>query len=343
MYRAVVERDTSFEGVFVLAVRTTGVFCRPTCGAKKPRPENVEYFPAAPDALKAGYRPCKRCHPMDENGQRPEWVSQLLDIVEESPTQRLTDQDLRSIGIEPTRARSYFTKHYGMTFHAYHRARRMGLALNEIRAGADLLGAGRGAGFESDSGFRDAFGRLFGATPGNGARVDCLRARWIDTPLGAMLAIAGDAGLLLLEFVDRRMLETQIARLRRLMNGAVIVPGDNEHLQQIASELQAYFDGALMRFETPTIMPGREFQRLVWRRLLQIPFGQTLSYSALAEDIGHAGAARAVGRANGDNRLAIIVPCHRVVRADGSLCGYGGGLWRKKRLLELERRAAGHR
>ena len=337
MYRALLEKDASFEGIFMVGVKTTGVFCRPTCGAKKPLARNVEYFASARDALRAGYRPCQRCKPMDAATQRPEWVSALLERVETDPTRRLCDGDLRAMGVEPARARAYFSRHYGMTFHAYHRARRVGLALNEIRRGTGLLESGRRAGFESDSGFRDAFARLFGAPPGRGRDLaPPLLAAWLDTPLGPMLAVANDEGLCLLEFVDRRMIETQIPVLRRAMGGAAIVPGRNAHLNRIQRELGRYFAGELRRFTTPLVLRGGEFQMRVWHRLLEIPYGETLSYGRMARDIGFHGAARAVGRANGDNRLAIVVPCHRVVRSDGTLCGYGGGLWRKQRLLELE-------
>jgi len=154
-----------------------------------------------------------------------------------------------------------------------------------------------------------------------------------------MLAVANDQGLCLLEFVDRRGLETQIATLRRRL-GCAIFPGENEHLDTIADELSRYFDGEPTRFTVPLVLPGTPFQLKVWHRLRQIPPGETLSYAKLAEVIGRPGAQRAVGRANGDNRIAIVVPCHRVVRSDGTLCGYGGGLWRKKWLLQHERETA---
>ncbi|MFG0330371.1 MAG: bifunctional transcriptional activator/DNA repair enzyme AdaA [Phycisphaerales bacterium] len=340
MYRAVVERDSSYDGVFVLGVQTTGIFCRPGCGAKTPNARNVEYFVDGAAALSAGYRPCKRCRPMDTNRSRPVWVTRLLDRVESSPTSRLTDSDLRTMGIAPSRARVWFKRNFGMTFHAYARARRVGQALGPLRKGANPLQVGRHVGFESDSGFRDAFVRLFGATPSASATVSALLARRIETPLGPMLAIAGDAGLALLEFVDRRMFETQIERIRRRFGGAVISPGEHAALDSIERELDAYFAGDLSRFETRIDFRGAPFQEEVWRALLDIPYGETRSYADMARAIGRPGAARAVGRANGDNRLAIVIPCHRVVRADGSLCGYGGGLWRKKRLLELERAIA---
>ncbi|UCD74494.1 MAG: methylated-DNA--[protein]-cysteine S-methyltransferase [Phycisphaerales bacterium] len=336
MQRAFARRDASFDGLFFVAVRTTGIFCRPTCPARRPKPENIEYFATARDALHSGYRACKRCRPLDNGGAPPEWVERLMDEVDRAPGERMTDTDLRAMSIEPARARRYFKAHYGMTFHAYHRARRMGRALKEIRGGGDLLETGLNSGFDSSSGFREAFARVFGTPPGKGRDATCLLARWLDTPLGAMLAVASDDGLCLLEFVDRRAIEHQIETLRKRMQ-ATIVPGDNAHLDTIEDELGRYFAGSLKRFRVPLVLPGTPFQQQVWQRLQEIPFGRTLSYAELAEDIGRPGAQRAVGRANGDNRLAIIIPCHRAVRSDGTLCGYGGGLWRKKWLLEHER------
>ena len=339
MYRALLRRDAAYDGVFIVAVKTTGIFCRPVCTARKPRRKNVEFFATTRDALCAGYRPCKRCRPMDVHRKPPAWVRRLMDAVDQAPSGRFTDADLRALSIEPARARRYFKEHYGMTFHAYHRARRMGLALAAVREGQDLNAVGLQHGFGSASGFRDAFARIFGRPPGRGKDVRCLLAGWLDTPLGAMLAVAGDDGLHMLEFVDRRAIERQIETLRKRLR-AVIVPGTNEHLERIGDELARYFAGRLTEFTVPTILTGSPFQVQVWNRLAQIPYGQTLSYSQMAADIGRAGTQRAVGRANGDNRIGIVLPCHRVVRSDGTLCGYGGGVWRKKWLLDHERCSA---
>jgi AraC family transcriptional regulator of adaptative response/methylated-DNA-[protein]-cysteine methyltransferase len=178
---------------------------------------------------------------------------------------------------------------------------------------------------------------VFGTTPGGAGEVPCLLARWLDTPLGPMLAVAGDDGLCLLEFVDRRALETELAFLRGRL-GAAIVPGPSPVLDHVADELAAYFEGRLQEFTVPLALHATPFQRRVWTALRTIPYGETTSYSAIADTVDRAGACRAVGRANGQNRLAIVIPCHRVVRADGTLCGYGGGLWRKKWLIDHELR-----
>jgi AraC family transcriptional regulator of adaptative response/methylated-DNA-[protein]-cysteine methyltransferase len=149
-----------------------------------------------------------------------------------------------------------------------------------------------------------------------------------------------EAGVCLVEFTEPARLEAQVAVLRERFEGPV-VPGENEHLAQIREELRDYFAGSLREFRVPLVYPGSRFQQAVWDRLRQIPYGSTVSYEALARDLGVAGAQRAVGRANGQNRIAIVIPCHRVVNKSGRLGGYGGGLWRKEWLLELERRVGG--
>jgi len=222
-----------------------------------------------------------------------------------------------------------------MTFQAYQRACRLGTAMRALHEGVPTLDAGLDAGFDSDSGFRDAFARVFGETPGEARDTPLLTAAWIETPLGPMLAIAGDRGLELLEFVDRRALETELRELRRSL-GSAIVPGDHPILRQTRRELSEYFDRRRREFTMPLNQRGSEFQLKAWRALCRIPYGETRSYSDMAREVGSPAAVRAIGRVNGQNRIAIIVPCHRVIRADGTLCGYGGGRWRKQWLLEHE-------
>ncbi len=160
------------------------------------------------------------------------------------------------------------------------------------------------------------------------------------TPVGPMLAGATEGGVCLLEFDDRPILETQLVRLEKRF-GKTVVPGDNEHTQRLRVELDDYFSGRLQRFTCPLVLTGTGFQVAAWRELLEIPYGQTISYQQQARSIGRPGAQRAIGRANGDNRIAIVIPCHRVVRQNGDLCGYGGGLWRKKFLIDLEKQHCG--
>src|SRR5215212_1292021 len=194
MYRALVQRDSSFQGIFVVGVRTTGIFCRPTCSAKKPAPQNVEFFATAGEALHGGYRPCLRCQPMDPEQRPPKLIERLRAEVERAPGGRLTDKELAALSIDPSTARRQFKRHYGMTFQAYHRARRMGLALREVRRGARVDDAQNDSGFISASGFREAFTRIFGDPPTTAKDRPCLFAERIETPLGTMLAVAGDEG-----------------------------------------------------------------------------------------------------------------------------------------------------
>lgn len=339
MERASLARDVSYDGVFYVAVRSTGIFCRPSCPARKPLPENTEYHASVREALFAGFRPCKRCRPLEADGRLPEWMDALLAEIDADPTGRVRDADLRRRGLDPATVRRHFQSRFGMTFHAYCRSRRLGGALSRIREGAALDDVSFSSGYESASGFREAFAKLFGEAPGRSRSADCVRLAWLSSPLGPLVAGATDAGVCLLEFTDRRMLEAQFVTLRRRL-GNGIVPGDSEHLDLLEEQLQEYFAGKRRRFELPLVLPGSGFQQRVWAELQRIPYGETRSYGELAVTLGSPGASRAVGRANGLNRVAIVVPCHRVVTSDGTLGGYGGGVWRKRWLLDLERSTA---
>jgi AraC family transcriptional regulator, regulatory protein of adaptative response / methylated-DNA-[protein]-cysteine methyltransferase len=337
MYRALVNRDSSFEGIFYVGVRTTGIFCRPTCTAKKPARENVDFFATSNEALESGYRPCLRCHPLDSTGRPPELIDRLRAEVERAPGGRVTDKELAAMAIDPSTARRQFKRHYGMTFQAYHRARRMGLALSQVRQGSRVDEARNGSGFESESGFRDAFTKIFGESPTIARTRRPLFAERIETPLGPMIAVADDHGLRLLEFVDRRATERELSILRKRLR-TNIVPGEHRHLTATRRQLGDYFSCKNLNFDVPVAPIGSEFQLRAWKILQSIPVGETRSYSWMAKRLGDENARRAVGRANGTNMICIIIPCHRVIRADGTLCGYGGGLWRKKWLLDHERR-----
>jgi AraC family transcriptional regulator, regulatory protein of adaptative response / methylated-DNA-[protein]-cysteine methyltransferase len=339
MYRATLERDSSYDGVFFLGVRTTGVFCRPSCPARKPREENVEYFVSVDAARAAGFRPCKRCRPLALGGPELDEARGILASLELAPHERLSDADLRERSIDPVRARRAFRASFGMTFHAWQRTRRLGLALQELRAGRDRDVTAARFGWESPSGFAEAFERLFGAPPtrasSEGDLRECLFVRVLASPVGPLLAGATARGICLLEFADRPALKSQATSLRASL-GCAVAAGTTPHLDQLARELAEWFAGRRKQFGVPLELRGTAFERQVWQRLLEIPYGATLSYEALARGIGRPGAQRAVGRANGKNRIAILVPCHRVVQKNGELRGYGGGLWRKKFLLDLE-------
>jgi AraC family transcriptional regulator of adaptative response/methylated-DNA-[protein]-cysteine methyltransferase len=335
-WRALERRDATYEGIFFVGVKTTGIFCRPTCSARKPLRKNVEFFAGKTEALHAGYRPCLRCKPMTMNGRVPALIERLRVQVEKRPDEPLRERDLLAMDIEPSTARRQFQRYYGMSFQAYQRARRMGSALVAVRNGSNVLETQLTHGFESSSGFRDAFAKLFGAAPSKASGVHCLLASWIDSPLGPILALADDDGLHVFDWVDRRGLEREILRLRQRTKFA-IVPGEHALLAQAAQEIGEYFAGSRKRFALKLAPRGTAFQRRVWDVLLRIPPGKTRSYADVAKSVDEPRAARAVARAVGDNYRGIIIPCHRVIGSDGSLTGYGGGLARKQWLLDHER------
>lgn len=335
-YRALLNKDRQYEGVFFVGVKTTGVFCRPSCPAKKPKFENCEFFETAQQALLASFRPCKRCQPLCHPSQVSPLIQKLVDAVEADPEKHWKDRDFRALGVDVSTARRQFKKRFGITFVAYARARRMGLALKQIRGGNTVIDTQFASGYESSSGFRDAFSRIMGAAPTKHGHSKVLYATWLDTPLGPMLTIADEEHLYLLEFVDRRGLEREIERMRMKLKAAII-PGRTKPIDAIEGELKLYFGNGYTDFKTPLAVMGSPFQKQVWEQLQKIPPGETRSYLDISLALGRPTAFRAVAQANGSNQLAIIIPCHRVINANGALGGYAGGLARKQWLLDHEK------
>ena len=335
MVQVMQDRDSSYEGSFFIGVKTTGIFCKPGCPARTPKEENVEFFGSIEEAVAAGYRPCLRCKPTHGRSPVPTWLADLLNSIERSPNLRITDKDLTNRGLLPARVRRAFLNRFGMTFQAYCRRVRMSQALPDLRAGSGVFQAALEHGYDSDSGFRDAFSSLFGVPTGHAGKVSVLTAKIIESPLGPIVGIASGDALVLLEFHDRRALANELAWVQRHFKSAV-VPGTNEILDCTERQLREYFAGTLKTFDLPLYLQGSEFQVRCWRALLDIPYGETRSYADQAKAVGSPTAVRAVGTANGANRLCIVIPCHRVIASDGSPAGYGGGIWRKLRLLEIE-------
>lgn len=340
LYAAMLARDGSYDGHVFVCVATTGIFCHLTCPARKPKLENSIFHDSAGACLAAGFRPCLRCKPMDPVRGREPLVADLMDRLEREPGRVWSEDDLLRLKLDPSTVRRVFKRHVGMTFLDLARLRRTGRAMARLSAGTSVVEAQLEAGFESASGFRDAVARLVRDNPAHLKGRQLLTADWIETPLGPMLAVAGAQALHLLEFFDRKALPAELARLRADTRSAIGF-GRSPAIDAVAAEIDAYFAGRSATFLTPLAQGGAPFARTVWDALRAIPPGQTCSYGELARGIGRPGAVRAAAQANGANRLAIVIPCHRVIGADGDLTGYGGGLWRKRWLIEHERRAFG--
>src|SRR5690625_4788742 len=335
MYNALIERNSKYEGIFVVGVKTTGIFCRPTCPARKPKMQNVDFFSSPKQALDSGYRPCKRCNPLQTIDKTPKWVESILEKVEEEPIEKWSDKEVEAFESRTNRLRRWFKKHHNMTFHDYVRLRRLGKALGQIKHGANTAQVAYGHGYESLSGCREAMKDLIGQPVVKGKDTTIIHLNRVQTPLGPMLAGTTDKALCLLEFVDRRMVKTQLQRLQKKLN-CTFVPGSTSVTENVADQLTQYFEGKLKQFSISLKLPGSDFQQNVWRQLQTIPYGRTRSYKEQAQFIGNEKAVRGVARANRDNRIAITIRCHRGIGSDGSLTGYGGGLWRKKYLLKIE-------
>ena len=334
-YKALVAKDPDYDGIFYVGVRSTGVFCRSVCPSRRPKFENCKFYARAEEALLAGFRPCKRCRPLSYPDKVPEVVRKLIQAVEDHPEKRWKEVDFIKKSTSSAQASRLFKKRFGMTFVAYARAYRLGMALKQIKGQRTVIDAQIDSGYDSGSGFRDAFSKIIGTPPAKSKEVKLLKSDWIDTPLGPMIAIADERTLYLLEFINCRGLEREIQKLRDKLK-STIIPGKTGIIDSIEKELNQYFKGELEQFLTPIKMLGTPFQKKVWLELKKIPIGETRSYSDIAKKLGTSKAVRAVGSANGANQIAILIPCHRVINIDGQLGGYGGGLARKSWLLEHE-------
>ena len=335
MYQAVLKRDSQLDGIFYFGVKTTGIFCRPGCSARNPKKENVDYFDSVQKALDSGYRPCKVCTPLLKAGETPQWLRQLLGEVHANPQHSFKDDDLRLRNIEPTRVRRWFLKHHDITFHAYIKALRINRAFEKMRNRGDVITTAFDSGYESLSGFHSAFKSVAGVSPSQVKKVELINIAKLSTPLGPMYAGASERGLCFLEFTDRKMIDHQIEQMQQRMK-ARFVQATTPVLTAVESQLEEYFDAKRQDFEIPLDINGTAFQIQAWQALQQIPYGETRSYQQQALQIGNTRAVRAVASANAKNHIAIIIPCHRVIAKNGGLAGFGGGVWRKKYLLNLE-------
>ena len=222
MYKALVAKDVSYEGIFIAGVKTTGIFCRPTCPARKPKVENVEFFKTTKDAILKGYRPCKVCNPLEKLGETPGYIKKILEELNANPSKKFKDWDLVQKGIEPSKIRRWFLKNHGITFHSYQRMFRINSAFKKIQNGESVTSVAFDTGYESLSGFTDSFKSVFGVSPSNSKDKQIINITRLETPLGTMFAGATEQGICLLEFTDRKMLETELKSLAKLLNANIL-------------------------------------------------------------------------------------------------------------------------
>ncbi len=339
LYQALLDRSPAYEGRAYVAVASTRIFCRLTCPAPKPLRRNCSFHETPAACLAAGFRPCKRCNPLGEVA--PDHAA-LLEALRKDPVRRWSEADLIRLGHDPSTLRRAFRRQFGMTFLDMARQTRLAAGARALSGGAPVIAAQLEAGFDSASGFRAAFQRLTGIAPGRMEGEALLKAAFLDTALGGMVTVCDDHAVYLLEFTSRRALPREMRALAQAAKGRIGL-GRTAITDRLEGELAEYFSGHRAAFTLRLSPLGTPFQRQVWDALQRIPAGETVSYASLAACIGRPEAARAVAAANGANPVALLIPCHRVIGADGQLTGYGGGIWRKERLIALERTHAGRR
>jgi AraC family transcriptional regulator, regulatory protein of adaptative response / methylated-DNA-[protein]-cysteine methyltransferase len=340
-WRAVLARDAARDGEFVFAVSTTGVYCRPSCAARRPRRENVCFFLTPEQAEQAGYRACLRCRPKSFNGNAPSnGVRAICRFIEQHLDEPLTlDLLSREFRQSPFHLQRRFKAVLGITPREYADSCRLRLLKRNLQAGESVTHAMYGAGYGSSSRLYERTASQLGMTPDKyrrGAVAAAMRYMCAESPLGRMLIAATDRGICAIQF--GRSDEELIEGLKREF------PFATRKLDQ--GGLKSWMNGLLMHMRgedldssLPLDIRATAFQRRVWTYLQSIPFGATRSYSQVAKAIGQPSAARAVARACATNPVAVAIPCHRVVRGDGSMGGYRWGKDRKKALLEMEQRA----
>jgi len=324
-------RDRSHDGRFVGAVRTTGIYCKPSCPARHPKQEHVEFFAAPADARNAGYRACLRCRP-DEVGRDRTAVAKAVAIIEAAEEPLRLEAIASAVGYAPHHFQRLFTRDLGVSPAAFARALRARRAQTHLAEDKPVTAAIYDSGFAAPSRFyADARDRL-GMTPSawrDGGRGETIRFVVAKSPLGSLLIAATAKGICRLTF------DEDVSALERRFPNADIRPDDGTISEWVEAAIAAVGrPGATT--DLPLDVRGTAFQEAVWRELRRIPVGQTRSYAAIAAAVGQPGATRAVGTANGANPVAVLVPCHRVIRSDGSLGGYAGGLERKRKLLAAE-------
>ena len=330
-WAAFMRRDRAWDGRIYGAVTTTGIYCKPSCPARRPKRENVIFYATPEEARAAGYRSCLRCKP-DEVSRDREAVAKAIRLIEQADEAPNLSDLAEAVGYAPHHFQRLFKRDLGVSPAEYARGLRKTRAETALKANGRVTDAIYDAGYQNPSGFYSDAKERLGMTPSawrNGGQGETIRWTTFDSPLGEMLIAATSKGICRLTFDDSE------ASLRRLFPNATIVKDDGGLRDLVEGALTA-IKRPLAAPELPIDVAGTAFQEAVWRELRKIPPGETRSYAEIAAAIGAPKAVRAVGSANGDNHVCVLIPCHRVIRSDGSLGGYGGGIERKKQLLETE-------
>ncbi|RZL01924.1 MAG: bifunctional DNA-binding transcriptional regulator/O6-methylguanine-DNA methyltransferase Ada [Rubrivivax sp.] len=341
-WAAVLAKDAQGDGEFVFAVKTTGIYCRPSCPARPAKRQNVEFFGTTVQAAQAGYRACKRCKPdgASQDQQRQAWVSQACQAIERNTAQGEAalslDELAGQVGLSPHHFHRIFKSATGLTPRQYHQAVQARRVAESLKGASTVTAAIYEAGFSSSGRFYEGAGASLGMSPNSlrqGAAGEQIRHTVERSPLGMMLVAATPRGVCAIEFGDDPA--ALVAGLKARFPKAAFEPGDAPFRQWVA-QILAYLDVPKGSLDLPLDVQGTAFQRRVWQALQDIPRRQTISYSELARNLGQASAVRAVASACANNHIALAIPCHRVVRTGGALAGYRWGLARKAELLRRE-------
>ena len=337
-WAAFVARDATFDGQFFIAVETTGIYCRPSCPAKRAKRENVRFYATAAAAERAGFRPCKRCKPNEPSfvQQHAEKVRQACRLIETAEAEPKLDDLAAAVGLSPYHFHRVFKSVLGVTPKAYAAAHRSKRVREELGRSATVTAAIYGAGFNSNGRFYATSSETLGMTPNQfraGAPNAEIKFAIGESSLGLVLIAASDKGVCAILFGDdpdglARDLERQFPRARLV--------SDDPAFEQLTAKVIGFVEDPRRDLDLPLDIRGTAFQRRVWEALRRIPLGTTATYADIAKAIGAPKAVRAVGRACGSNPIALAIPCHRVVGSNGSLTGYRGGIERKRALLAKE-------
>jgi len=335
-WQQVLARDARQDGRFVFAVRTTGIYCRPSCPSRRPRRDSVEFFADPHAAERAGYRACLRCKPTQISSQA-QYVTRARQFLDNAEGVVTLAQLSQRLGVSPFHLQRLFKRATGLSPREYQSARRMQQVKAVLRKGEDVTTALYEAGFGSPSRLYEKAAPQMGMTPGayrRGGEGATIRFAIVPSPLGRLLVAATGTGLCAVRFGESA---AELERGLRQEFPAAKVHREDEALQPYVRPLLSSLRGENTTIDLPLDVRATAFQKRVWDALLQIPRGETRSYKQVAGSIGEPAAVRAVARACAANPVALAVPCHRVVRSDGDLSGYRWGAERKKKLLQAEK------